>query len=145
MSKILLKDDLTRIFKPIKQYKTDKLIEILTELANYVSEAEQQRANAVKKLEEFNKDEEIVKLKKQLEEKREQEKNTYVFTVSADRVEKIRKWKKQHEKEKHNGNSYAGAIGGRYTYEFTPTSIGEFGRIRCSCGDHFDFDDGSDW
>ena len=145
MNKMLSKDDLARIFKPIKQYKTDKLIEILTELANYVSEAEQQRADAIKKVEEFNKDEEIVKLKKQLEEKREQAKNTYVFTVDVDQVEKIRKWKEQHEKEKHNGNSYARAIGGRYTYEFTPTSIGAFGRIRCSCGDHFDFDDGSDW
>lgn len=145
MSRVLSKDDLARIFKQVKQYKTDKLIEVLTELADYVSEMEQQRADAVKKVEDFNKDEEIVKLKKQLEEKREQAKNTYVFTVNADRVEKIRKWKEQHEKEKHNGSSYAGAIGGRYTYEFTPTSIGEFGRIRCSCGDHFDFDDGSDW
>ena len=145
MSKMLSKDDLARIFKPIKQYKTDKLIEILTELANYVSEAEQQKADAVKKVEEFNKDEEIVKLKKQLKEKRERAKNTITFTIDSDCVEKIRKWKEQHEKEKHNGNSYAGAVGGRYTYEFTPTSIGEFGRIRCSCGDHFDFDDGSDW
>ena len=145
MNQILSKKDIERLFKPIKQYKTDKLIEILTELANYVSEAEQQKADAIKKVEEFNKDEEIVKLKKQLEEKREQKKNTYVFTVNADQVEKIREWKEQHEKEKHNGNSYAGAIGGRYTYEFTPTSIGEFGRIKCSCGDYFDFDDGSDW
>ena len=38
MSKMLSKDDLARIFKPIKQYKTDKLIEILTELANYISD-----------------------------------------------------------------------------------------------------------
>ena len=56
MSRILSNDDLARIFKPIKQYKTDKLIEILTELADYVSEVEQQRADAVKKVEEFNKD-----------------------------------------------------------------------------------------
>ena len=75
MSKILSKDDLAKIFRPIKQYKTDKLIEILTELSDYVSEVEQQRADAVKKVEEFNKDEEIVKLKKQLEEKRERAKN----------------------------------------------------------------------
>lgn len=142
---MITKDELARLFKPVKQYKTDKLIEILTELADYVSEAEKERADAVQKVKDFNKDEEIVKLKKQLEEKREKAKNTFVFTVDADRVEKIRKWKAQHEKEKHNGSSYAGAIGGRYTYEFTPTSIGEFGRIRCSCGDHFDFDDGSDW
>ena len=52
MSKILSKDDLAKIFKPIKKYKTDKLIEILTELADYVSEVEQQRADAVKKVEE---------------------------------------------------------------------------------------------
>lgn len=145
MSRILSKKDIERLFKPVKEYRKDKLIEILTELADYVSEAEQERADAVQKVKDFNKDEEIVKLKKQLEEKRERDKNTFVFTVDADRVAKIREWKAQHEKEKHGGSGYAGAIGGRYTYEFTPTSIGEFGRIRCSCGDHFDFDDGSDW
>ena len=142
---ILSKDDLARIFKPIKEYKTDKLIEILTDLADYISEAEQERAVAVKKIEEFNKDEEIVKLKKQLEEKREREKNTITFTIEANCVEQINKWIEQHEKEKHNGSSYAGTIGGRYTYELTPTSIGTFGRIKCSCGDYFVFDDGSEW
>lgn len=145
MSQILSKKDIERLFKPVKQYKKDKLIEVLTELADYVSKIEQERADAVQKVKEFNKDEEIIKLKKQLEKKRERDKNTIVFTVDAERVAKIREWKDKHEKEKHKGNSYAGAIGGRYTYEFTPTSIGEFGRIKCSCGDYFDFDDGSDW
>lgn len=145
MSGILSKDDLARIFKPIKEYKTNKLIEILTDLADYISEAEQQRAAAVEKVEEFNKDEEIVKLKKQLEEKKEKEKNIITFTIEPENVVRIKEWQTKHEKEKHNGSSYAGTIGGRYTYELTPTSIGTFGRIKCSCGDYFDFDDGSDW
>ena len=74
MSRILLKKDIEKLFKPVKEYRKDKLIEILTELADYVSDVEQERANAVQKVKDFNKDEEIVKLKKQLEEKREKAK-----------------------------------------------------------------------
>ena len=73
MSQILSKKDIERLFKPVKQYKKDKLIEVLTELADYVSKIEQERADAVQKVREFNKDEEIIKLKKQLEKKREKD------------------------------------------------------------------------
>ena len=97
MSQILSKKDIERLFKPVKQYKKDKLIEVLTELADYVSKIEQERADAVQKVREFNKDEEIIKLKKQLEKKREKDKNTITFTIDSDYVEKIRKWKEQHE------------------------------------------------
>lgn len=34
---------------------------------------------------------------------------------------------------------YGGTIGGSYTYKFTPTSIGVFGTVECSCGERFDF------
>ena len=38
----------------------------------------------------------------------------------------------------HNGGkcapSYHGAIGGNVTFEITPTSIGDFLTVRCSCG-----------
>ena len=39
-------------------------------------------------------------------------------------VEKIRKWKEQHEK-KHNGSIHVEAIDVRYIYEFALTSIRE--------------------
>lgn len=142
---MLSKKEISRLFKSVKEYKTEELVDILTALADYVAESEEKRDKAIKQLEEFNKDEEIVKLKKQLEQKEERIKNSQTFVILPEKVKIIKEWKKQHEKEKHNGSSYIGTIGGRYTYEFTPTSIGEFGRIRCSCGDHFDFDDGSDW
>ena len=41
------------------------------------------------------------------------------------------------EMNRHNG----GAIGGTFTYEFIPTSIGTIGTIKCTCGDSFTFED----
>ena len=137
--------ELAKLFKPIKQYKTDRLIEILTELADYVAKAEQERADAVQKVKEFNEANKIKELREQLEAQKARRDNSWKFTIDPEDVEQIKKWKEKHELEKHNGSDYAGAIGGRYTYEFTPTSIGTFGRVRCSCGDYFDYDDGTDW
>lgn len=142
---MLSKKEIARLFKSVKEYKTDELVDILTELADYIVESEERRDRAIKQLEEFNKDEEIVRLQKQIEQNRERAKNTITFSITPEQVEAIRAWKKEHEAEAHGGSEYAGAIGGRYTYEFTPTSIGTFGRIRCGCGAKFDFDDGSEW
>lgn len=61
------------------------------------------------------------------------------FNISKKEWEAIKQWQEKHIKEKHNGNDYAGAIGGRYTYEFTPTSIGDIGAIKCGCGAEFTF------
>lgn len=61
------------------------------------------------------------------------------FNISSEEYEEIQKWINKHTEEKHDGNRYAGAIGGRYSYVFIPTSIGEIGEIRCSCGDSFCF------
>lgn len=142
---MLNKKEIARLFKSVKEYKTDELVDILTDLADYIVESEERRDKAIKQLEEFNKDEEIVRLHKQIEQSRERAKNTITFSITPEQVEAIRAWKKEHEAESHGGSEYAGAIGGRYTYEFTPTSIGTFGRIRCGCSAKFDFDDGSDW
>ena len=56
------------------------------------------------------------------------------FPISVEAEARIDEWKKNHL---HNG----GAIGGTFTYEFTPTSIGTVGTIRCVCGDTFTFED----
>lgn len=62
-----------------------------------------------------------------------------VFEVTPEEREQIEEWKEQHIKEKHKGNNYSGAFGGRYTYEFIPTSIGDIGTIKCGCGAEFTF------
>lgn len=61
------------------------------------------------------------------------------FEVDEDERAAISEWKEEHIKKKHKGNGYAGAIGGRFKYIFTPTSIGEIGEIECSCGEKFCF------
>lgn len=61
------------------------------------------------------------------------------FEIDEDERIAIDEWKKNHIQERHNGKGYAGAIGGRFKYIFTPTSIGEIGEIQCSCGEKFCF------
>lgn len=67
------------------------------------------------------------------------------FKITEEEDIKIRYWIKEHMADKHQSVSEdditygAGAIGGRFTYEFTPTSIGVIGTIKCSCGDSFTF------
>lgn len=139
------KKELNRLFKDVSCYRKEEFIDILTDLADYLKEADEERKKAVDKLAEFNKDERIKKLEKKLENERKKTNDTRSFTIEPEDVKRIDEWKARHEAEKHNGSQYAGAIGGRYTYEFTPTSIGTFGRIRCSCGDLFDYDDGTNW
>lgn len=53
------------------------------------------------------------------------------FSISTDEDKSIQEWKTKHIKERHSGKSYSGAIGGRFSYHFTPTSIGVFGTIEC--------------
>lgn len=60
------------------------------------------------------------------------------FPISEDEQEKIKEWQRKHDKEVH-GVTNVTAIGGKYTYEFIPTSIGTFGSVKCTCGAKFDF------
>ena len=59
--------------------------------------------------------------------------------LSKEELAKINEWKEKHVEEKHDGSYYAGAIGGMFTYQFIPTSIGDIGEIICSCGEKFCF------
>ena len=142
---MISKKELNRLFKDVSCYRKEEFIDILTDLADYLKEADEERKKAVDKLAEFNKDEKIQELEKKLAAQKQRANDTRSFSIEPEDVKRIDDWKARHEAEKHNGSGYAGAIGGRYTYEFTPTSRGTFGRIRCSCGDHFDYDDGTNW
>ena len=53
------------------------------------------------------------------------------FPISNEEKKAIENWKRQHNTLIHNNES-SGAIGGRYDYIFTPTSIGDIGICRCS-------------
>lgn len=93
--------------------------------------------------------EELQRLQRELET--EKAKNYYGFSISKGEHEEIEKWKDQHWTNQHNAPDLAtrlkkqGAIGGAFTYEFIPTSIGTAVTIVCpacrekarrNCGDN---------
>ena len=92
---------------------------------------------------------EIHKLQEQLEN--EKTKYEYGFPISEACHKKIMDWQDQHWTNQHNAPDLdtrlrkQGAIGGSFTYEFIPTSIGTVGTIVCpacrekarrNCGDN---------
>ena len=77
------------------------------------------------------KDEELQKMKAQLEKIQEDYRRG--FPITKEESDDINKWKKNHDATEHgNADGYHGAIGGGYTYEFIPTSIGSFGTCFCN-------------
>lgn len=64
------------------------------------------------------------------------------FPITAEQQEAINRWVEQHEKVHKGGH---GAAGGKYSYIFTPTGIGTFASIKCTCGKSFDFSDDNDF
>lgn len=94
--------------------------------------------NEIKKLEDNHwKDKELQDMKKRMDQMSEDYRRG--FSITKEEKEAITKWKMEHIKNKHNNNHYAGAIGGRFSYTFIPTSIGTIGTIKCSCGEEFTF------
>lgn len=69
------------------------------------------------------------------------------FPISEEEQKSIREWMDKHDEEVHHACTLGdklklgGCCGGRYTYEFTPTSIGTIGTVKCSCGAKFTFQD----
>ena len=69
------------------------------------------------------------------------------FPISEKEMESINIWEEKHEIEKHGlvtekmRMKFQGCCGGKYTFEFVPTSIGTIGTVKCSCGDSFTFQD----
>lgn len=88
------------------------------------------------------KDKELQKMKAELE-KMQREYNRG-FPITDDEWKAIETWKEKHDREVHGltecNERIGGAIGGRYTFEFVPTTIGIIGTIKCgSCGKKFTF------
>ena len=112
--------DIAKAFESIKEsilwYKS--MADRLREKVNYLES-------------ENYKDEELQNMKAQLE--KIQEDYWSGFPITKEESDDINKWKKNHDATEHgNVDGYHGAIGGGYTYEFIPTSIGSFGTCYCS-------------
>jgi hypothetical protein len=52
----------------------------------------------------------------------------------------MQEWYKTHNEGKC-ARAYHGAIGGNVSFHITPTSIGDFLTVRCSCGAELDFEE----
>lgn len=112
--------DIAEAFESIKQsilwYKD--IADTLREKVNYLES-------------ENYKDEELQNMKKQLQKMKEDYYRG--FPMTKEQLDSILKWQKEHDAAEHsNSKGYHGAVGGGYTYEFVPTSIGTFGT--CYCG-----------
>ena len=66
------------------------------------------------------------------------------FKLNEKDSEKIKTWFEEHSCEFSRQGAYLGAIGGRITYLFTPTSLGTVVKVRCACGEEIDITE-YDW
>lgn len=68
-----------------------------------------------------------------------------LFLCATDQ-EKLNKWFCDHKCVYYGRpDSYAGAIGGNFTYEVTPTSLGDIFKVSCGCGQEIDLTDYESW
>lgn len=84
------------------------------------------------------------------ETKREQEiaisNAASIFYITQDEYKKFSDWKKEHNKKcKFSDSMSGGAIGGRFTYIFTPTGVGTATTVKCACGEECDLTDYDMW
>ena len=64
-----------------------------------------------------------------------------VFSITKSELKKADDWIDAHEKTHISPGQpfrYTGAIGGAYTWSYTPTSIGTAYSVQCICGEKFD-------
>ncbi len=63
------------------------------------------------------------------------------FNIEFDDKEKMDRWVANHNCK----YKYLGAIGGRFTYCFTPTGLGVITKVKCACGAELDVTPYEDW
>lgn len=110
----------------------------LIDLANYIERLDTENTRMYDLVSTWNKDEEIQKLKDELRELESKERRHVNYAVTDEELAACYEWEERHVEEKHKGKE-VGAIGGRFTYELTPTTIGICGAVKCSCGERFEF------
>lgn len=65
------------------------------------------------------------------------------FTLTAEQMEKFDTWRIK--KNERDGQVNVGAIGGAYTFCFTPTGLGMIEEVRCSDGTKINLTDVDNW
>ncbi len=69
-----------------------------------------------------------------------------MFYLNDEEYKKMGVWLQDHDKVcQYALPENSGAIGGRITFCFTPTSLGTTIQIRCACGGTANLTDYSDW
>lgn len=66
----------------------------------------------------------------------------YRFKLKKKEVKKFKEWAKEHEKV---CKPLQTAIGGRFTFKFTPTSLADVVKAECACGAEIDLSDYDSW
>jgi len=64
------------------------------------------------------------------------------FHITEDEREKFRVWREEHEL---SCTRKSAAIGGAYTYCFTPTGLGDIKVVKCVCGTEVTLTDFENW
>lgn len=109
----------------------------LDAIYGYVVASDEARDNARALVNEWNKDVELAKLHEEIDRLRSREYSS--FTITPEEKLAIKEWKEKHINNSPACGLNAGAIGGKWCYEFIPTSLGEIGTIKCCCGAEFTF------
>lgn len=110
----------------------------LIDIANYIENLDSENKRMHNLINTWNQDKEIQKLKDELQELQSKQRRHVNYAITDEELTSCYEWEEKHVEEKHKGKE-CGAIGGRFTYELTPTSIGICGAVRCNCGDRFEF------
>ena len=118
----ILRNNICSSFDSLKKNVLSELDARNKQIKNLEKELERVRSEKYK-------DEELQKMRKSVERAEKQLQLGFPITEEEDRA--TTEWQKQHIQKKHGGNTYAGAIGGRFQYEFIPTTIGVIGLCRC--------------
>jgi len=63
------------------------------------------------------------------------------FYLSEEDEKKYAEWSKNH----NCPITYTGAIGGKTTFQFTPTGLGSIIKVICGCGEELDLTDYESW
>lgn len=70
----------------------------------------------------------------------------YTFEITDSEALKLKALMAAHDTEcKFADPMKRGAIGGRLTYCFTPTSLGTIASVKCACGEEITLTDFSEW
>lgn len=65
------------------------------------------------------------------------------FNLTKEEEIKYKEWLLEHNKTCSEKDT--GAIGGRMTFQFTPTSLGVITQVKCACGEKIDLTDYKGW